>query len=76
MIASALNSSPAFVSFKLAQHVERGSTLHDVYLQVVVVDKLDYCATLNNLTFTKDNPNFKVRVPNVAGIVHAWFLRY
>ena len=28
--------------------------------QVVVVDKLDYCATLNNLTFAKDNPNFKV----------------
>jgi len=25
-----------------------------------VVDKLDYCATLNNLTFAKDNPNFKV----------------
>ncbi len=25
-----------------------------------MVDKLDYCATLNNLTFAKDNPNFKV----------------
>ena len=32
----------------------------DCCTQVVVVDKLDYCATLNNLTFAKENPNFKV----------------
>lgn len=30
------------------------------FLQVVVLDKLDYCATLNNLEFTKNNKNFKV----------------
>lgn len=28
-------------------------------LQVVVLDKLDYCATLNNLNAVKDAPNFK-----------------
>jgi UDP-glucose 4,6-dehydratase len=28
-------------------------------LQVVVLDKLDYCATLNNLGSVKDSPNFK-----------------
>ena len=33
--------------------------------QVVVVDKLDYCATLNNLTFAKDNPNFKVSADRI-----------
>ena len=28
--------------------------------QVVVLDKLDYCATLNNLSSIKNNLNFKV----------------
>lgn len=30
-------------------------------LQVVVLDKLDYCASLHNLDAVKDLPNFKVR---------------
>jgi dTDP-D-glucose 4,6-dehydratase len=29
------------------------------HLQVVVLDKLDYCATLNNLNAVKDALNFK-----------------
>jgi dTDP-D-glucose 4,6-dehydratase len=29
--------------------------------QVVVLDKLDYCASLHNLDSVKDCPNFKVR---------------
>jgi UDP-glucose 4,6-dehydratase len=29
-------------------------------LQVVVLDKLDYCATLNNLAAVAEHPNFKV----------------
>jgi hypothetical protein len=29
--------------------------------QIVVLDKLDYCASMNNLTSIKDKPNFKVR---------------
>lgn len=28
--------------------------------QVVVLDKLDYCASMNNLFTVKENPNFKV----------------
>jgi dTDP-D-glucose 4,6-dehydratase len=28
-------------------------------LQIVVMDKLDYCATLNNLKEIKDLPNFR-----------------
>jgi len=28
-------------------------------LQVVVLDKLDYCATLNNLAAVRNAPNFK-----------------
>ena len=28
-------------------------------LQIVVLDKLDYCATLNNLSSVKDCPNFR-----------------
>jgi dTDP-D-glucose 4,6-dehydratase len=28
-------------------------------LQVVVLDKLDYCATLNNLAAVRDHANFK-----------------
>lgn len=38
----------------------------DCCSQVVVVDKLDYCATLNNLTVAKENPNFKVTDGNFA----------
>ena len=30
-------------------------------LQVVVLDKLDYCASLHNLDTVMDCPNFKVR---------------
>lgn len=30
--------------------------------QVVVLDKLDYCATLNNLTFAKEKSTFKVHL--------------
>lgn len=30
-------------------------------LQIVVLDKLDYCASLRNLESTQDKPNFKVR---------------
>lgn len=33
-----------------------------VGLQIVVLDKLDYCASLRNLESTQDKPNFKVRV--------------
>ena len=29
------------------------------HLQVVVLDKLDYCATLENLKAVRDSPNFK-----------------
>ena len=36
------------------------SHLNVVTLQIVVFDKLDYCATLNNLTSIKNNLNFKV----------------
>lgn len=28
-------------------------------LQIVVLDKLDYCATLNNLSSVMESPNFK-----------------
>lgn len=28
-------------------------------MQIVVLDKLDYCATTNNLNSVKDQPNFK-----------------
>ena len=28
-------------------------------MQIVVMDKLDYCATMNNLTEVKDLPNFR-----------------
>lgn len=28
-------------------------------LQIVVLDKLDYCATLNNLASVRAHPNFK-----------------
>jgi dTDP-D-glucose 4,6-dehydratase len=30
--------------------------------QIVVLDKLDYCASMNNLSTVKDKPNFKVRL--------------
>ncbi len=29
-------------------------------VQIVVLDKLDYCASMNNLASVKDKPNFKV----------------
>ena len=29
-------------------------------VQITVLDKLDYCATLNNLSDIRDKPNFKV----------------
>lgn len=35
------------------------STLPGLRLQVVVLDKLDYCATLNNLSAVRSAPNFK-----------------
>ena len=31
-------------------------------MQIVVLDKLDYCASLRNLQSTHDKPNFKVSV--------------
>lgn len=34
-------------------------------LQVVVIDKMDYCASLNNLSSVRDKPNFKVRILSV-----------
>lgn len=47
---------------------DRESTQHQVLccLQVVVLDKLDYCATLNNLTFAQEHPNFKVSNSRVS----------
>ena len=35
--------------------------VHDLDVQVVVLDKLDYCASLKNLDSLKGRPNFKVR---------------
>lgn len=35
-------------------------TSDPVGLQIVVLDKLDYCASLRNLQSTQDKPNFKV----------------
>ena len=38
--------------------------------QVVVLDKLDYCASINNLDAVKDCPNFEVREPFIVWTVH------
>ena len=35
-------------------------------MQVVVLDKLDYCATLNNLQEVSSSPQFKVSVDAVC----------
>ena len=32
--------------------------------QIIVLDKLDYCATLRNLDSVKDHKNMKVRMPS------------
>ena len=37
--------------------------VHLASLQIVVFDKLDYCASLNNLNQVRHKPNFKVRPP-------------
>jgi hypothetical protein len=50
----------------VGQNVECGKSNMKVYVfvvQIVVLDKLDYCATLNNLSAVADSPNFKVRTP-------------
>jgi hypothetical protein len=49
--------------------------------QVVVLDKLDYCATLRNLDSVRDHKNFKVGAVSLAGFQlshisldeHEWF---
>ena len=40
----------------------KDSRLDLLGLQIVVLDKLDYCASLRNLRSTQDKPNFKVSV--------------
>jgi hypothetical protein len=40
-------------------------------VQIVVLDKLDYCATLNNLSEVADSPNFKVGVTLQIALVEA-----
>lgn len=42
-------------------------------LQIVVLDKLDYCASVNNLESVIDQPNVKVR--GNAGAVRRWCRR-
>ena len=37
--------------------------LQHTVLQVVVLDKLDYCASIRNLESIQRLPNFKVRFP-------------
>ena len=39
-------------------------------LQIVVLDKLDYCATLNNLASVRSHPNFKWVLRAAAAAEH------
>jgi len=34
------------------------------HMQIVVLDKLDYCSSMRSLDNVKDHPNFKVRDPH------------
>jgi UDP-glucose 4,6-dehydratase len=43
----------------IASHVTRRLLKEYPHYKVIVLDKLDYCATLNNLADVKDHPNFK-----------------
>lgn len=41
-------------------------------VQIVVLDKLDYCASMNNLASVKDKPNFNFVKGDIQSMVCAW----
>jgi dTDP-D-glucose 4,6-dehydratase len=43
-----------------------------VWLQIVVIDKLDYCASKRNLDSCKDAPNFKVGAARASARMSLW----